>query len=92
MDTDNLDDEALAATAYVWHARGRLGDRRAQRIACELDAELTRRIGSTLSQPAGLRFASPVLHVGTRPWWKIFWCKIGFKPWISEDRSKQGPM
>lgn len=79
MNTDNLDDEALAATAYVWHKRRQLGDCRAERVARDLDAELTKRLGSTLSQPVALRLANPPLHMRIRSWWKIFWLEK-FKP------------
>jgi hypothetical protein len=70
MDTTNLDDEALAATAYVLRQRAKLGDRQARRAMDEVEAELTRRIGPTPSQTGALE------NVGRagmqKPWWRLW--------------------
>jgi hypothetical protein len=70
MDIMNLDDEALAATAYVLRQRAKLGDREARRTVNEVEAELTRRIGPTPSQMGALM---PVGRTTThRPWWRLW--------------------
>lgn len=70
MDIMNLDDEALAATAYVLRQRAKLGDRQACRTVDELEAELSRRIGPTPSQMGALE---PVGRtVVQRPWWRLW--------------------
>ena len=69
METQHLDDEALAATAFIWREKARLGDRQAHRVADELDAELSRRLGPTPSQRMPLGDAK---GSAGRPWWK-FW-------------------
>ena len=70
MDIKNLDDEELAATAYVLRQRAKLGDRQAQRTAGELEAELSRRIGPTPSQMGLLEAAGPAVsqRPGGRRW------------------------
>ncbi|RZL54286.1 MAG: hypothetical protein EOP70_13160 [Variovorax sp.] len=68
METQHLDDEALASTAYIWREKARVGDRSAARIADELDAELLRRLGPTPSQYSPLEKQRPA----SRPWWR-FW-------------------
>lgn len=68
METQNLDDEELAATAYIWREKARIGDRNASRVADELDAELFRRLGPTPSQYTPLEEK----HATPRPWWR-FW-------------------
>lgn len=66
----NLDDEALAATAYVLRQRAKLGDREARRTVNEVEAELTRRIGPTPSQMGALmRVGRTTTH---RPWWRLW--------------------
>ena len=69
METQHLDDEELAATAYIWREKARLGDRHAARTADQLDTELRRRLGPTPSQyvPLGNGEKAP-----RRAWWK-FW-------------------
>lgn len=70
MDTTNLDDEALAATAYVLRQRAKLGDRQARRAVDEVEAELSRRIGPTPSQMGALEAAGrAAMH---RPWWRLW--------------------
>lgn len=69
METQHLDDEALAATAYIWREKAKLGDRHASRVADELDAELHRRLGPTPSMRMPLEHSEAE---GRRPWWK-FW-------------------
>ncbi|MGJ7580508.1 hypothetical protein ACSFA3_10040 [Variovorax sp. RHLX14] len=69
METQHLDDEELAATAYIWREKGKLGDRHASRVADELDAELHRRLGPTPSRRMELGRDGPAPG---RPWWK-FW-------------------
>ena len=71
MDIMNLDDEALAATAYVLRQRAKLGDREARRTVSEVEAELNRRIGPTPSQMGALMPGghTPPQH---RPWWRLW--------------------
>lgn len=69
METQHLDDEALAATAYIWREKAKLGDRYASRVADELDAELHRRLGPTPSRRMPLESENPAAR---RRWWK-FW-------------------
>jgi hypothetical protein len=69
METAQLDDEELAATAYIWREKARLGDRHALRIADELDAELRHRLGPTPSERMPL---DEPAAAGRRPWWR-FW-------------------
>lgn len=68
MDITNLDDEELAATAYVLRQRAKLGDRQARRDVGELEAELSRRLGPTPSQMGALEPAGPAPT--SRPWWR----------------------
>ncbi|MGI4779115.1 MAG: hypothetical protein ACRYGA_13540 [Janthinobacterium lividum] len=68
METQHLDDEELAATAYIWREKARVGDRHASRVADELDAELFRRLGPTPSHYSPLDEKRAV----RRPWWR-FW-------------------
>lgn len=46
---EEMDDEQLAATVYVWRTKALLGDQEAADIADMLEAELKRRIGPTPS-------------------------------------------
>lgn len=79
MDTTNLDDEALAATAYVLRQRAKLGDRQARRAVDEVEAELNRRIGPTPSQAGTLEAAG---HAALpRPWWRL---------WGGREEKKSG--
>ncbi len=69
METQHLDDEQLAATAFIWREKARVGDRTAARVADELDAELHRRLGPTPSQ------CMPLIEnkkAAARPWWKLW--------------------
>lgn len=69
METEHLDDEALAATAYIWREKARLGDKHAARIVEQLDSELSRRLGPTPSQRVPLETDEKGPR---RAWWK-FW-------------------
>ena len=69
METQHLDDEELAATAYIWREKAKLGDRYASRVADELDAELHRRLGPTPSRRMPLEHGGAE---GRRPWWKCW--------------------
>ncbi|MBT2324291.1 hypothetical protein J7E62_18225 [Variovorax paradoxus] len=66
---ENLDDEQLAATAYVWRKRAMLGEKHAEGMARKLDAELRRRLGATPSRDAPL---DTLPGSKSRPWWR-FW-------------------
>ncbi|HUD32957.1 MAG TPA: hypothetical protein VMR43_08050 [Variovorax sp.] len=70
MDITNLDDEELAATAYVLHQRAKLGDRQARRAVDEVEAELNRRIGPTPSQRGTLEATECAAL--QRPWWRLW--------------------
>lgn len=70
MDIKYLDDDELAATAYVLRQRAKLGDRQADRTAGELEAELSRRIGPTPSQVGALETARSTAT--QRPWWRLW--------------------
>ena len=69
METQHLDDEELAATAYIWREKAKFGDRHASRLADKLDAELHRRLGPTPSMRMALEGDETKPR---RPWWK-FW-------------------
>lgn len=71
MDPKYLDDEELAATAYVWHEKARLGDRHARQVTKELDAELQRRLGPSPSAPAPLGPPDAKSDATRRSWWKL---------------------
>jgi hypothetical protein len=68
MDLKHLEDEELAATAYVWHEKARLGDRHARQVAKELDAELLRRLGPTPLAPVPLGPADAKTNATRRSW------------------------
>lgn len=65
---DELDDEQLAATAYVWRQRAQAGEKSARRTWAQLEQELQRRLGPTPSSRVPLEAQSS----GQRPWWR-FW-------------------
>lgn len=65
---DKLDDEQLAATAYVWRQRAAAGERHAYEIWVRMERELLSRLGPTPSQNMPLVNIFPVNHA----WWK-FW-------------------
>ncbi len=67
QDIEALDDEQLAATAFVNRQKGRQGDQHAKRTAEAMDTELKRRLASTPSQHAPLELPAP-----KRPWWKLW--------------------
>jgi len=88
MDTQHLDDEALAATAFVWHERARLGDRQARQIADELDAELRHRLGPTPSEPAPLLSVEPtkLARPSRRTWWQRMLTRI--RPGVEDSSDR----
>ncbi|RZI54480.1 MAG: hypothetical protein EOP12_02585 [Pseudomonas sp.] len=65
---DELDDEQLAATAYVWRQRAQAGEKNARRTWARLEQELQRRLGPTPSNHAPLEAVSSP----RRSWWR-FW-------------------
>ena len=65
---DELDDEQLAATAYVWRQRALAGEKNARRTWARLEQKLQRRLGPTPSTRAPLA-VEPSLQ---RLWWR-FW-------------------
>ncbi len=65
---DELDDEQLAATAYVWQQRAQAGDKNARRTWARMEQELQRRLGPTPSGHGPLEAHSS----NPRPWWR-FW-------------------
>ena len=67
IDLDTLDDDELAATAYVWRLRSTRGDLTAAAIAHCMEVELQRRLCSTHS----LRLPLPP-DIEHKPWWQ-FW-------------------
>lgn len=65
---DELDDEQLAATVYVWKQRAQAGDKNARRTWAQMEQELQRRLGPTPSNHAPLE-----AHLSNlRPLWR-FW-------------------
>jgi hypothetical protein len=70
MDTDRMDDDELAASAFVWRQRAAHGDKEAARVARELEAELKRRLGDNTPSSKMPLEAPP--EPAKRPWWK-FW-------------------
>lgn len=64
----DLDDEQLAATAYVWRQRVNAGDKNARRTWAKMEQELHRRLGPTPSNNAPLEAKLPERG----PWWR-FW-------------------
>lgn len=68
MRMSELDDEQLAATAYVWHQRVLAGEKDALRTCAQLEQELQRRLGPTPSNHAPLQ----TNQISQRPWWR-FW-------------------
>lgn len=71
MNPEHLEDDELAATAYVWHEKARLGDRHARQVAKELDAELGRRLGPTPSAPVPLDYVDVEKGAARRSWWQL---------------------
>lgn len=65
---DELDDEELAATAYVWRQRAVAGERHAHQTWARMERELLRRLGPTPSQRMPLIDTLSI----RRTWWK-FW-------------------
>jgi hypothetical protein len=65
---DELDDEQLAATAYVWRQRAQAGEKNARRTWARMEQELQRRLGPTPSNHAPLEVELSL----QRPWWR-FW-------------------
>ncbi|RZI72506.1 MAG: hypothetical protein EOP13_14835 [Pseudomonas sp.] len=65
---DELDDEQLAATAYVWRQRAQAGDKNTRQTWARLAQELQRRLGPTPSNHALLQADSSP----GRSWWP-FW-------------------
>jgi hypothetical protein len=66
-DWNDLDDEELAAAAYVRRKRAAQGDKESERVALKMEAELKRRLGSTPSRYEPLeQLPAP------RPWWKLW--------------------
>jgi hypothetical protein len=72
MDTDQLNDEELAATAYVWRRRALHGDRSAGGIANELEKQLRRRTGKvTMPDELDTR-PLPGRLQAKRRWWRLW--------------------
>ncbi|MDM0020660.1 hypothetical protein [Variovorax saccharolyticus] len=65
---ETMGDEELAAAAYVLRKRAELGDPDALEQARRMEAELSRRLGST---PSGHGPLEPEAKPA-RPWWR-FW-------------------
>lgn len=67
VDPDQLTDEELEATAYVWRRRALHGDRSAGGTAHELEKALRHRKGEPTDIETGPHEGRKV-----RPWWR-FW-------------------
>lgn len=65
---EELDDEQLAATAYVWHRRVKAGELNANKTLLMLEKELQRRLGPTPSNHLPLELAIKK----RRAWWKLW--------------------
>ena len=65
---EELDDEELAATAYVWRQRVQAGEKSAQRTWARMEQELQRRLGPTPSNHAPLQTEAP----RQRSWWQVW--------------------
>ncbi|RZI59817.1 MAG: hypothetical protein EOP14_03645 [Pseudomonas sp.] len=68
IETDDLDDEQLAATAYVWRHRAEAGEKNAYGTWARLELELQHRLGPTPSNHSPLGAQQPK----QRLWWQ-FW-------------------
>ena len=66
---NELDDEQLAATAYVWHRRVLAGEKDALRTCAQLEQELQRRLGPPPSNHAPLQTD----QTNRRPRWRLRW-------------------
>jgi hypothetical protein len=71
VDSENLTDEQLEATADVWRRRALHGDRAARGIAHKLEQELRRRKG-VLTLIGDLDTRPYELRHRRRPWWRIW--------------------
>jgi hypothetical protein len=69
METEDLTDEQLAASAYVWRRRAFHGEKHARSMALHLERELRRRAGVPENEPATFEDKP----AGTRRRWWRFW-------------------
>ena len=67
MNVDQLNDDELAATVYVWHVRAKHGDEEAAGIARHLDDVLKARLGNTPSSHAPLEG-----ETDRKPCWRLW--------------------
>lgn len=70
VDPEQLTDEELEATAYVWRRRALHGDRAAAGTAHKLEKALRHRRG-IFTRPAELDLR-PLDARRRRPWWRIW--------------------
>lgn len=69
METEDLTDEQLAASAHVWRRRAFHGEKHARCMALRFERELRRRAGVPENESAGFDGKSAGKR---RPWWR-FW-------------------
>jgi hypothetical protein len=69
METEDLTDEQLAASAHVWRRRAFHGEKHARSVALRLEREMRRRAGVPESELAPFDHAASKRR---RPWWR-FW-------------------
>ncbi|MBT2299603.1 hypothetical protein J7E70_03915 [Variovorax paradoxus] len=70
METEDLTDEQLAASAHVWRRRAFHGEKHARSVALRLEGELRRRAGMLEDKSA--TFDDKATGKRRRQWWR-FW-------------------
>lgn len=71
VDAENLTDEELEATAYVWRRRALHGDRSASGVAHKLEKELRHRRG-VFTHAVELDTRPHTARRRERPWWRLW--------------------
>lgn len=71
METEDLTDEQLAASAHVWRRRAFHGEKHASSVALHFERELQRRAGVPEGTPASSDATEAEKR--RRSWWRFIW-------------------
>ena len=71
METEDLTDEQLAASAHVWRRKAFHGEKHASSVALHFERELQRRAGVPESRSATLDAKTKATR--RRSWWRFIW-------------------